>query len=226
MSEATKKAGRPRKAATSGPGDSRTPPRGISEAFLPLGSGFFGGNADAERLLTFHALKADPSCSIPEIQAEFGRVIAGFPDEVFTDESVLLLMNSKKLKTSKLSQTEEESLRSLADGIEAKRQRSRDFVGALMACAVEHFTADQAAEFFNHIVKMKLTHGGLPHRNAWAHAAYGDFINETGKEPSKPHLRKYMEARKEKYRDQPSPDDKKGWSRLWKDSGLFTLSDR
>ncbi|GAA5130807.1 hypothetical protein GCM10023212_41110 [Luteolibacter yonseiensis] len=102
----------------------------------------------------------------------------------------------------------------------------RQTAGDLLVRVVEKFTADQADDFFKRLISLKRNHEALPHRNGFAYLAYCRYIEATGKEPTKPQLRKYIVARPEEFKDQPSPEDKKGWSRLWKESGLFTLKER
>ncbi|RYD84550.1 MAG: hypothetical protein EOP84_05180, partial [Verrucomicrobiaceae bacterium] len=119
--------------------------------------------------------------------------MAGFPDELYSEEATVVLSLLPKSKNSpKLA----EALRPLAGTIDARMKIDREEVGAFMACAVEHFTADQASDFFAQVVEMKRNHEREVHRNAWAQKAYSDFIEETGKEPSKPQLKGFMQTRK------------------------------
>ena len=105
-------------------------------------------------------------------------------------------------------------------------EHARDSAGKMLVGAVENFTADEAEAFFRRIVSLKRNHENLRHRNGFAVFAYSRFIEETGKEPTKSELRKFVVARPETFKDQPGAEDKKGWTRLWKDSGLFALPDR
>jgi hypothetical protein len=68
------------------------------------------------------------------------------------------------------------------------------------------------------IISFKKESEKLKHRNYYAIFAYGEYILEVGKTPSKCALKKYMIARKEKFTDQPDENDLKGWTRLWKTS--------
>lgn len=103
---------------------------------------------------------------------------------------------------------------------------SRKVAGEVLLGAVENLTADEAEAFFKRVVVLKRNREQLPHRNGFAVFAYSRYIEETGKEPSKAQLRKYILARPGKYRDQPAPEDKKAWTRLWQESGLATLAAR
>ena len=93
----------------------------------------------------------------------------------------------------------------------------------LFAHVLENSTPEQAAAFFARVRRLKESAELPPHRNAFAYYAYSSFIEETGREPSKPELRKYIVARKGAFRDAPTPEDGKAWHRLWEDCGLFEL---
>lgn len=107
--------------------------------------------------------------------------------------------------------------------------RSTDFdddrVGKLLVKALKHPDPAVADRLFRQILKMK-DNANQPHRNAFAYFAYTRFIEETEREPSKPELREYIEARREQYKDAPGPGDKAGWHRLWEESGLSDLNSR
>jgi len=102
----------------------------------------------------------------------------------------------------------------------------RKGLGDMMVDILEKCSADETEALFKRFVTLKRNVERPPHRNCYAIAAYNNFIFDTGKEPSKCHLRKYMMARLEEYRDQPAPGDAKGWTRLWRDTGLFKLPER
>jgi hypothetical protein len=115
----------------------------------------------------------------------------------------------------------------LADAIAGKASEfSRKVAGEVLLGAVENLTADEAEVFFKRVVTLKRNHEQLPHRNGFALFAYSRFIEETGKEPTKAKLRAFITARPEDYKDQPAAEDKKGWTRLWEQSGLFDLPGR
>ena len=102
----------------------------------------------------------------------------------------------------------------------------RNLVGNFMVHVLESYSADDAENLFKRIVRLK-RNSEFHHRNKYASLAYSDYIEETGIEPTKPQLREYMMARRaEKYLDQPAAEDGKGWTRLWKASGLFALPER
>jgi hypothetical protein len=60
-----------------------------------------------------------------------------------------------------------------------------------------------------------------PPRVVSIYQAYIDFIEEHGFEPSKPKLKQWALA--SGYSDLPGPEDLKGWTRAWRDSGLGFL---
>jgi len=97
-----------------------------------------------------------------------------------------------------------------------------ELLGKLMAQALGKMTIEQAQGFFDRIMEMKKlwAHG---HRNAYAYYAYSNYIEATGKEPSKSELKKYIIAHRDIFKDAPPPEDGKAWYRLWKDSGLDKL---
>jgi hypothetical protein len=99
----------------------------------------------------------------------------------------------------------------------------KKFVGEL--CAEVLATApEKAPAFFARVAKMA-ANIEQPHRNAYALYGYARFIAETGKEPSKRELREYLLENPKVFPGMPAGDgsDKKGWDRLWKDSGLSNL---
>lgn len=100
----------------------------------------------------------------------------------------------------------------------------REVVGELFTNALATMTAEQLAAFFRRVEKLK-SNAEQPHRNCYAYFAYSGFIEETGREPSKPELRKYIMARPEAFPAMPPGDDKKAWTRLWLDSGLASLAE-
>jgi hypothetical protein len=98
-----------------------------------------------------------------------------------------------------------------------------ELAGEMFVHMLADCTADQAEAFFKRVVTLKRNAEGLPHRNGFAYYAYARFIEETGREPSKAELKRYILARREIYRDAPGEGDKEGWTRLWIAAGLFTL---
>ena len=103
---------------------------------------------------------------------------------------------------------------------------SRKVAGEVMLGAVENLTADEAEAFFKRVVTLKRNREQLPHRNGFAFFAYSRYIEETGREPSKPELKEYLMARRETFRDLPAAEDGKAWTRLWVKSGLASLAAR
>lgn len=99
------------------------------------------------------------------------------------------------------------------------------FAGELFVGLLKKQDPAVVAQAFRRIM-MLVSNAGMPHRNAFAFHAYCLFIEEAGREPSKPELRSYIEARRDRFTDAPCAEDKKGWDRLWKGSGLSDLRSR
>lgn len=98
-------------------------------------------------------------------------------------------------------------------------------VGKMFVTVLRNPDPAVAEQFFRRVMALKMN-AAQPHRNSYAYYAYARFIEETDREPSKPELRAYIEARREEFKDAPGPDDKQGWTRLWKESGLSNLADK
>ena len=73
------------------------------------------------------------------------------------------------------------------------------------------------------ILKMKLNFAAEPTRQSYLLMACADFIELTGFVPAKSELKEYVLARREIYKDTPSPEDKAGWNRLFKQALLHRL---
>lgn len=226
MSDSPKKLGRPRKKKARTPLDKRTPLAQDSKS-----GDLLAGRAMRERNVNQRRL--DPLNDYPEFASFFGRLVSGFRDQAHSVEGMMI--GIIKCITDRVPETIADAFLPPAENLaepfferlDTERQHWRECAGALLSGAVEHFTADDAEELFGIIVKIKRTHEQVgSHANAWALAAYNDFMNEAGSEPSKVQLRKFIMARPEKYRQRPADEDKKGWTRLWKSSGLFSLPDR
>jgi len=91
-------------------------------------------------------------------------------------------------------------------------------LGKLVIKYLREGSMEQAEELFADLVKFKRNFEELPRREAYAWTALRDYWKQVGRSPSKRELRKFMEARRETYREQPSPD--RPWADLWKESGL------
>jgi hypothetical protein len=102
---------------------------------------------------------------------------------------------------------------------EVEKRELADFVER-MVCEVSQ---DEAERVFGQILKMKRNMMQRD-RRAYALMAYSHYFDEAGKEPTKPQLKAYMQARRDIYKDQPGPDEP--WTRLWKETGLFGMADR
>jgi len=98
-------------------------------------------------------------------------------------------------------------------------------VAEAMLHALKNLSSDELAEFFARIVRMK-SNIENPHRTARAYYGYTRFVEENGKEPSKPELKDYLIENSKIFIGMPNRDDGKGWTRLWRESGLSNLSDR
>jgi hypothetical protein len=101
--------------------------------------------------------------------------------------------------------------------------QDKEMVGSLFVHTLENFTADQAESYFKRVLALKRNAENLPLRNGFVYYAYSSFIEEFGFEPSKARLKKFILAKPEVYKDTPPAEDKKAWSRVWRESGLFTL---
>lgn len=88
----------------------------------------------------------------------------------------------------------------------------------MLAHLLRDGSEERLKEFFNQLLKLKRAADNLPPREAFAWLALQDYEVEVGRWPNKMELRKFMEARREAYRDQPAPDGP--WTRLWDESGL------
>lgn len=105
-------------------------------------------------------------------------------------------------------------------------EQEREFFGNLVANAARTLNADQLESFFARVVLLRRNIEQLGHRNAYAYFGYSRYMEETGREPSKPELKAYLIARRETFRELPADEDGKGWTRLWRESGLATLAAR
>lgn len=101
----------------------------------------------------------------------------------------------------------------------------REFVGNLFSSVLATCTPEQIVDFSARVAKLA-ANAQQPHRNAFAYWGYARFIEETGREPSKPELKAYLIARPETFKGMSPADDKKAWTRLWLDCGLSKLADR
>jgi hypothetical protein len=100
-----------------------------------------------------------------------------------------------------------------------------DLAGKMFLAVLKAPDPSVAEQFFRRVMRLKLN-AVAPHRNAFAYYAYGRFIEDAGREPSKTELRAYIEARRNEFKEAPGEDDPKGWTRLWKESGLSGLATR
>lgn len=83
---------------------------------------------------------------------------------------------------------------------------------------VEGVTIEAAREAESETLKSR------PLRDQSAYRAYRDFITEHGFEPSKAKLKSFILQNRSIYPDAPAPDDLKGWTRVFRNSGLGFLS--
>lgn len=87
-------------------------------------------------------------------------------------------------------------------------------------------TAEQMKDFFNVILAYKEQIAMGRSRIFFAVQACYDYMEEAGKQPSKPQLKRFILARKDIYADTPSENVKSEWTRLWKEAGLDGLANR
>lgn len=99
----------------------------------------------------------------------------------------------------------------------------RELVGNLFVQVLETATPEQAENFFAQVATLK-RNASQPHRNARAYFGYCSFIEATGREPSKPELKAYLDARPDEFPGLPPGYCLKSWNRLFKDSGLEHLA--
>ncbi|MEY4569971.1 MAG: hypothetical protein RLZZ398_1410 [Verrucomicrobiota bacterium] len=100
-------------------------------------------------------------------------------------------------------------------------------VGDFFVTSLKTFPSSALEKIFQGVLALKRnieTNIISPHRNFFAYQAYLQFVIETGRDPSKPELKDYILARRETYKDAPSKDDPRGWTRLWVASGLSLLA--
>jgi hypothetical protein len=106
-------------------------------------------------------------------------------------------------------------------------EKTMSFVGREMVDALYEKNAAELQEFFDRIMKRKIeaerSYKEKPHRNFYGYKAYCDFKEENGFNPSKSRLKKFILGRLDGYLNMPDESDLKGWSDIWKDTGLFNL---
>jgi hypothetical protein len=91
---------------------------------------------------------------------------------------------------------------------------------------LEKMTPEEMRDFFNLILAYKAQFANLRSRVFYAVKAAYDYESMTGRKPSKPQLKAFILANRDKYTDAPSAEDGKGWTDLWKNSGLASLANR
>ena len=101
-----------------------------------------------------------------------------------------------------------------------------DALASLLISTLANGSTDDVARIFGAAIEAKRESEKSPHRNAWAFVAFMKLMREIEREPSKPELKDYIDARRHIYRDAPSADDNKGWTRLWKATKLWPLADK
>ena len=98
-----------------------------------------------------------------------------------------------------------------------------DALASLLIGTLANGSVEDVERIFTAAIEAKKESARLPHRNAWAFLAFLKFMQEAGREPTKPELKDYIRNRPEIYHDAPSPDDLKGWTRLWTETRLRLL---
>lgn len=129
------------------------------------------------------------------------------------------------INTERVDPHRDEPLACILGGVILGRSTAdeKDLVGKLFTHILETATPEHARQFFARVLELKKSAAMPAHRNAFAYYAYSNYIEETGREPSKAELRKYIMARREIYKDAPGPEDGRGWTRVWKAVGLSDL---
>jgi hypothetical protein len=102
---------------------------------------------------------------------------------------------------------------------------SDESMGAMLCEFMRDMSADELQKVFDAIIRMKRKAEFL-HRNSFAYYAYSNYIEAYGVEPTKHALKTYILEHPRKYKDAPSPEDKSGWTRIWKAIGLETLKSK
>jgi hypothetical protein len=112
-----------------------------------------------------------------------------------------------------------------SDHILSRENSNNATIGKFFHDVLSKLDSEKLELLFKRIVNLK-KNAESRGRAAYAYYAYSSFIDETDREPSKMELKKYIIARREIYKESPSSDDAKGWTRLWKACGLFDLAER
>ena len=106
-------------------------------------------------------------------------------------------------------------------------EQTMNFVGREMVDALYEKNAVELREFFDRIMKIKIeaerSYKEKPHRNYYGYKAYCDFTKDHGFNPTKSRLKKFILGRPDRYLNMPDQSDLKGWTDVWKDTGLFNL---
>ena len=165
-----------------------------------------------------------------EIQQQFGLTEKPMPTPLSPEEDSALasIARQHQLDRLRVDPLGNEPLASVFGPIilGTSTDSNKELAGDLFCKLLENGTSEMVEGFLKRVSTLKRNHEALPHRNGFAYFAYCRFVEAAGKEPTKSQLKKFIIARPEEYRDQPSPDGKKEWTELWKRSGLFTLQDR
>jgi len=98
-------------------------------------------------------------------------------------------------------------------------------MGAMLCGFMRDMGADNLQNFFDAIIRMKRETEFL-HKNAFAYYAYSNYIEAYGVNPTKNALKNFILDHPRKYKDAPNPDEKSGWTRLWKSVGLEKLKSK
>jgi hypothetical protein len=102
---------------------------------------------------------------------------------------------------------------------------SDEAMGAMLCEFMRDMSGDDLQKVFDSIMRMKRK-AEYWHRNSFAYYAYSNYIEAYGMEPTKHALKTYILDHPRKYKDAPSPEDKSGWTRLWKAVGLENLKSK
>jgi hypothetical protein len=95
-------------------------------------------------------------------------------------------------------------------------EKTREWVGLLLADALNELNAEQLKELFDRILKLKKeaerAKTQCPHRNFFANQGYHAFKKEFGFVPTKQKLKDFMLVSPDVYLGLPIEDDTKAWS--------------
>jgi hypothetical protein len=144
-----------------------------------------------------------------------------------TDQKLNAIFRQCEINRARVDQFNEEPLAGCFAPLILNRatDAERAFAADLMATALEECTPEQWTAFALRLARLK-ANAEQPHRNAYAYWGYARFIEENGREPSKPELKAYLLENPKVFPGMPAADAKSQWTDLWRDCRLSKLADR